>query len=385
MNHELKFSRRALFVLTSLTTACGGAAPPRAPAATPTPAAIVKAPYGDADGTPVSLYTLTNAKGFVLKVTDYGTVITELHVPDRTGKLADVVLGFDTLEGYRTKSPYFGATVGRVANRIRDAKFTLDGKEYALAANNEPHHLHGGQRGWDKAVWSAEPAEGPDGPSIRFTHTSKDGDEGYPGNVTAHTTYTLSNAGELRIDMDAVTDAPTVVNMAHHSYFNLGGHDAGPVTLHELELFADAYTPGDPLVPSGAVTPVTGTPFDFTAPKAIGKDLQAAGGSPVGFDQNFVVNGDAHALRPVARLKDPKSGRTLTLEGDQPGVQFYTGNYLDGSVRGKSGAVYAQHAGLCLETQKFPNAINVPAWRDQVILQPGVTYRHRMIFRFGAE
>lgn len=407
MSIQSKFQRRAALQLGWVVAACGGSSAPPAAApptpesaspaaapvasapATPAPAngpkAISQAPYGSVDGKPVTLYTLTNAKGLVLKVTDYGTIITELHVPDKAGKLADIVLGFDTLEGYQKQSPYFGATVGRVANRIRDAKFKLEGKEYKLAANNKPHHLHGGNKGWDKVVWTGEPSETADGPSIRFSYVSSDGEEGYPGTVTAHTTYTLTNAGELRVDMDAVTDKTTIVNMAHHSYFNLAGHDAGPVTQHELRLFADKYTPGDPMVPTGAVKPVKGTPFDFTAPKAIGKDLKEAGGSPVGFDHNFVVSGDTHALRPVAWLKDPKSGRTLTVDGDQPGVQFYTGNYLDGTIKGKGGATYAQYGGLCLETQKFPNSINVPAWRDEVILKPGATYHHHMVFKFGAE
>ena len=370
---------------TSPPAAAPVAAAPTAPAPAPAPKAISQAPYGNVDGKPVTLYTLTNSKGLVLKVTDYGTIITELHVPDKAGKLGDIVLGFDNLEGYQKQSPYFGATVGRIANRIRDAKFKLEGKEYKLAANNKPHHLHGGNKGWDKVVWTGEPSETPEGPSIRFTYTSKDGEEGYPGNVTAHTTYTLSNSGELRVEMDAVTDKTTIVNMAHHSYFNLGGHDSGTVAQHELRLFADKYTPGDPMVPTGAIKPVKGTPYDFTAPKAIGKDLKEAGGNPVGFDHNFVVSGDAHALRPVAWLKDPKSGRTMTVDGDQPGVQFYTGNYLDGTVKGKGGATYAQYNGLCLETQKFPNSINVPAWRDEVILKPGATYRHHMVFKFGAE
>jgi len=408
MANLVQYQRRALFGLAWLWTACGGpqqSAPVTpapaaeitapAPASTtaasaPTPAeapkasAIGKAAYGTVDGKEVSLYTLTNAKGLVLKVTNYGTIITELHVPDRAGKLADIVLGFDTLEGYKKQSPYFGATAGRVANRIRDAKFRLEGKEYKLAANNKPHHLHGGNKGWDKVVWDAEPAETPDGPSVRFTYVSKDGDEGYPGTVTAHTTYTLTNANELRVEMDAVTDKTTIVNMAHHTYWNLGGHDSGPVSAQELEISADKYTPGDPMVPTGAVKPVKGTPFDFTTATLIGKHLKEAGGSPVGFDHNFVVNGDAHALRPVAKLRDPKSGRTLTLEANQPGVQFYTGNYLDGSVHGKGGATYAQYGGLCLETQKFPNSINVPAWKDEIILKPGTTYRHLMIHRFSA-
>jgi aldose 1-epimerase len=403
-----KFPRKVVLQGSWLLAACGGAQPsPEPPPAsaqvigapvqagataaekpappTPKPAAIAKTPYGNVDGKPVSLYTLTSARGLVLKVTDYGTIITELDVPDKAGTLADVVLGFDTLEGYQQQSPYFGATVGRVANRIRDAKFQLEGKAYQLVPNNKPHHLHGGQKGWDKVVWNAEPVETPEGPSIKFTYVSKDGEEGYPGTVTAHTTYTLTNANELRVEMDAVTDKTTIVNMAHHTYWNLGGHASGPITAQELTLFADEYTPGNPSVPTGVVKPVKGTPFDFSAPKAIGRDLKEAGGNPVGFDHNFVVKGAAEELRPVAKLRDPKSGRVMTLEADQPGVQVYTGNYLDGSIKGKGGVTYAQYAGVCLETQKFPNSINVPAWKGQVILKPGASYRHRMIHRFSSD
>jgi aldose 1-epimerase len=359
-------------------------APKAAPAPAAKPAAIQKAPYGKVEDKEVELYTLTNANGLVLKVTNYGAIVTEFHVPDKAGKMADIVLGFENLEGYQKGSPYFGATVGRVANRIRGAKFKLDGKEYKVSANNGPHHLHGGNKGWDKVVWTAEPVESPEGPGIRFTYVSKDGEEGYPGTVTAKSTYTLTNKNEFKVEMEATTDKPTIVNMAHHSYWNLGGFASGPITDHELMLFADKYTPGDPIVPTGVIKPVKGTPFDFTTAKAIGKDLKAAGGDPIGFDHNFVVNGDAHAMRPVARLKDPKSGRVMTIEADQPGLQFYSGNFLDGKTRGK-GATYAQYTGLCLETQKFPNSINVPAWKDEVILKPGATYKHTMVHRFTAE
>jgi aldose 1-epimerase len=342
------------------------------------------APFGELGGAAVRLFTLTNANGLVLKVTNYGTIITELHVPDRAGRLSDVVLGFEKLDSYRQGSPYFGATVGRVANRIRGAKFALEGKEYVVAANDGAHHLHGGVTGWDKVVWAATLGQTPDGPNVTFTHVSKDGEEGYPGTVHATVVYTLTNEDELVIEMRATTDATTLVNVAHHTYWNLGGFGAGPITEHELTLFADRYTPGDPMVPTGAVEPVKGTAFDFTAPKPIGKDLKAAGGTPVGYDHNFVVNGDPRTLRPVARVKDPKSGRVMTLAADQPGVQFYSGNFLDGTLTGK-GATYAQHTGFCLETQTFPNAIHVPAWKDQVVLRPGQAYSHTMIHRFSAE
>ncbi len=275
-----------------------------------------------------------------------------------------MVLGFDNLDGYLKGNPYFGATVGRAGNRIRDAKFKLGGKEFVLAANNKPHHLHGGNKGWDKVLWKAEAKETPDGPQVHLTYTSPDGEEGYPGTVVASTTYTLTNDGAFRVDMEATTDKPTIVNMVHHTYWNLGGHDSGRIADHELQLFAAQYTPGDPMVPTGAVRPVKGTAFDFTKSKLIGKDLEAAGGKPVGFDHNFVIDGDANTLRAAARLRDPKSGRVMTIEADQPGIQFYSGNFLDGTTIGKGGTKYAQYTGLCLETQKFPNAVNVPKWRS---------------------
>jgi aldose 1-epimerase len=345
---------------------------------------IEKAPFGKADGKDVALYTLTSASGLVLRVMTYGATVTELQVPDKAGKFADVVLGFDSLDGYLAKSPYFGASVGRVGNRIRNAKFELDGNGYELAANDGKNHLHGGTKGWDKVVWDAETLETEDGPIINFTYVSKDGEEGYPGTVTARVSYQLTPA-ELWIGMSATTDRTTLVNMLHHSYWNLGGHASGSITEHELMLNADEYTPGDPVVPTGSVEPVKGTPFDFTQPKAIGKDLQAAGGDPVGFDHNFVVRGKPNAMRVAARLKDPKSGRVMIVSADQPGIQFYSGNYLDGTAKGKGGVAYEKHGALCLETQKFPNSINVPAWSKEVVLQPGTTYTHTMVHRFLSE
>ncbi len=377
------------------------AAEPEKPAAEPKPEqapataeaeakspSITKNPFGTVDGKDVSLYTLTNANGLILKVTNYGTIVTELHVPDRDGKLGDIVGGYENVEGYVKKTPYFGATIGRLANRITDkGRFKLEGKTYQLAANDPPYHLHGGKKGWDKVVWDVvKTEETPQGPSIKFKYLSKDGEEGYPGNVTAFVTYTLTNKNEFRVDMEATTDQTTIVNMAHHSYWNLGGYDSGTILDHELTLFADQYTPGNPVVADGVIKPVKGTPFDFTSPKPIGKDLKdvVIKGNPAGYDHNWVVNGDPHTLRPVAHVKDPKSGRVMTIEGDQPGVMFYAGLFLDGTITGK-GHTYQQYEAFCLETQKFPNSINVPAWRDEVILKPGQTYKHTMIHRFTAE
>ena len=343
---------------------------------------IEKSSFGKVDGKPVDVYTLTNSKGAVAKITNYGAILTQLHVPDRKGKMGDVVLGFDNVDDYVKKSPYFGAIVGRSANRIRNATFVLDGKTYKLNANNAPHHLHGGTKGWDKVIWTAEPSETKEGPSLKLTHVSPDGEENYPGTVTATATYTLTNDNELKVEMTATTDKPTIVNMAHHTYWNLAGD--GTILDHELTIPADKYTPGDPMVPDGTVKPVKGTPFDFTTAKPIGRDLKAAGGKPVGYDHNWIVNGDPHAMREVAKLKDPKSGRVMTIMADQPGLQFYTGNFMDGSNTGK-GVHQVQYAGLCLESQKFPNSINVPAWQGEVILKPGQTYKHTMIHKFTAE
>ena len=366
-------ARLVCLCAAALSVVPAGAAPP----------AIARAVLGKVNGKPVQVYTLKNANGLVLKVMDYGAIITELHLPDRNGKLADVVLGYDRLEDYLTDRSHFGGVVGRVANRIREARFSLEGKTYQLAANEPPNHLHGGTRGWDKVLWKAEPQQTPDGPALQLRHTSTDGEEGYPGTVQVTTRYTLTNRNELRVEFTATTDRPTPVNVAQHAYWNLAGAGQGTILDQQLRLHAARFTPGDP-VPTGTIQPVAGTPFDFTAAKPIGKDLQAAGGKPIGFDLNYVVDGEPGRLRPVARLKDPGSGRVLTLESDQPGVQFYSGNFLDGSARGKGGT-YRQYTGLCIETQKFPNAINIPAWKDQVILRPGQTYRHTMLLRFSAE
>jgi aldose 1-epimerase len=343
--------------------------------------------WGKVDGQPVTLFTLTNKNGLLVKVATYGGTITELHVPDRAGTLADIVLGFDDVASYVKSSPYFGAIIGRVANRISGAQFQLEGVSHQLAANNGKNSLHGGVKGWDKVVWDAIAVDTPDGPSVQLSYTSKDGEEGFPGTVKAENTYTLTHENELKVEMKAETDRLTVLNMAHHSYFNLAGHAAGTVLEHVVKLNASKYTPNDPALHTvgGQVAPVAGTPFDFMALKPIGQDLQAAGGDPIGFDSNWIVDGPSHELREVAEVKDPRSGRVLKLKGDQPGVQFYSGNYLDGTLLGKAFAKYPQYAGFCLETQRFPNAINVPAWQGQVIVKPGARYASTMIFSFTTE
>jgi aldose 1-epimerase len=346
---------------------------------------IARTAWGVTDDGTVDLYTLTNRHGLTARITNYGATVVELHVPDRRGTLADVALGFDALDDYVRTPLYFGATVGRVGNRIAEATFELAGRRYELFANHGRNHLHGGRKGWDKSVWSAEAIDSPAGPSLLLNLRSPDGEEGYPGTVEATTRYTLTDDDELTIEMTATTDRTTIVNMVHHTYFNLGGLD-DDILHHDLQVFADACTPGMP--PDGRVVPVEGTPLDFTEPKAIGRDAEAAGspggGAPAGFDSNWIVNGDPTELRPVARLAEPGSGRVMTLHANQPGMQFYSGVFLDGSSRGK-GRVHTRSSGLCLEPQAFPNAINVPGWRNQVVLQPGQTYRHEAVYGFSTE
>lgn len=341
--------------------------------------------WGLIDNKPVKLYTLKNANGLILKVTNYGATIVELHTPDRNGKLADISLGYDKLDGYIAASPYFGTIAGRCANRIAKGRFTLDGKTYQLALNNAPNTLHGGTKGFDKQVWDATTMDTPKGPAIKLTYLSVNGEENYPGNLKATVTYTLSNDNELITEITATTDATTLCNLAQHNYWNLGGHDSGTVKEHVLKLYCDRYTPvDDTLIPTGELASVAGTPFDFREPKTIGKDLMAAGGDPIGFDHNFVVNGEPFKMRPVARVHDPKSGRVMELSANQPGVQFYSGNFLDGSNIGKGNVAYQQYNGFCLETQVFPNAIHNPSW-PQCVLKPGQTYKHVMVSKFSAE
>jgi aldose 1-epimerase len=332
-------------------------------------------------------YTLTNKNGVVLKCIDYGAIITELHVPDKSGKYADVVLGFDKLEGYLEGHPYFGTNAGRCANRIANAKFTLEGKEYTLAANNGDHSLHGGKVGFDKRVWQGKPSLTATGPSVTFKYTSPDGEEGYPGALAVEVTYTLTDNNELVIDYRATTTKTTICNLAHHSYFNLAGHNSGEIKGHELMIAAKNYTPGDDtLIPTGKIAPVAGTAFDFTKLKTIGADFEKAGGKPVGYDLNFVLDkGNTAKPELAARVVEPKSGRVMEVFTTEPGLQFYTGNFLDGTNKGKGGAVYKQYNAFCLEAQKFPDSVNKPEWKDQsnVILKTGETYKQTTTYKFS--
>ncbi|MDW8198807.1 MAG: aldose epimerase family protein [Gemmataceae bacterium] len=338
-------------------------------------------------GPVVTRYTLVNKHGLTVKCIEYGAIITEIHVPDKNGRFADVALGCATLNDYRKGHPFFGTNAGRCANRIAQGRFTLDGREYQLATNNGPHHLHGGPQGFDKKYWKGEPSLTVNGPSVKFTYTSPDMEEGYPGRLAVIVAYTLTDDNELVIDFRATTDKPTLCNLAHHSYFNLAGHASGDIKGHELTIAAKNYTPTDTtLIPTGKIAPVAGTPFDFTQAKALGRDLDKTGGEPVGYDLNFVLDKGATAQPAfAAKVVEPKSGRVLEVFTTEPGLQLYTGNFLDGTLKGKGGAVYQQYHGFCLEAQKFPDSINKPEWKDRsnVILRPGETYKQTTIYKFG--
>jgi aldose 1-epimerase len=349
-------------------------------------ASVQKQVFGKTpDGTEVDLYTLTNASGMTAKIMTYGAILTELDVPDRDGKSEDVTLGFDSLKDYLAGHPFFGATVGRVANRVAKGRFTLDGKEYKLATNNGPNSLHGGLKGFDKVVWKAEPQTVADGAAVKFEYVSKDGEEGYPGTLTATVTYTLTNENELRLDYTATTDKATPVNLTNHTYFNLAGAKSGDILDHELMLAADKYTPSDDtLIPTGEIKPVKDMPLDFTIPRRIGERINQLKGDPVGYDHNFVLNSEGKKLALAARVRDPKTGRVMEMYTTEPGVHFYTGNFLDGKQTGRGGVVYKKHAGFCLEAQHFPDSVNHPNF-PSMILKPGETYKQTTIYKFSAK
>ena len=341
---------------------------------------IDELPFGQTrDGRLVSQFVLRQGP-WIAKITNFGASLVELHLPDRAGNLADVVLGFDSIDGYLDSHPYFGATIGRVANRVAGAKFTLDGREYSLAANNGPHSLHGGRVGFDKALWRAEVVESVRGPLLTLKHVSPDGDEGYPGKLQMEVTFELTPDGMLRIVYQATSDRLTLVNLTNHSYFNLSGSAGATVLDHVLEIAAESYTPVDvSLIPTGEVAPVAGTPFDFRKPTAIGARIAEV---PGGYDHNFVLN-DGWDLSPVsARVFEPESGRVLEVLTTEPGLQFYSGNFLDGSLLGKGGVPLGKHSGFCLEAQHFPDAVHHPTFRS-IELEPGVTYRQSTIYKFS--
>lgn len=349
-------------------------------------------PFGKtADGTPVEVYTLTNANGVRLRAMTYGAIVLSLEVPDRHGKLDDVVLGFGSLQDYVKDSPYFGAIVGRYGNRIANGRFGVDGREYSLALNDSPGGvkcaLHGGKRGFDKVVWTGEGIVHDGSPGVRFTYLSKDGEEGYPGNLAVSVTYGLTAADEWQVVYSLHTDKATPVNVTQHSYFNLKGEGRGDILGHELKLVASRYTPVDAgLIPTGALEPVAGTPFDFTRPRPIGSRVNdrheqlTFGG---GYDHNWVLDGQSGELALAASVYEPTSGRTMDVYTTEPGIQFYCGNFLDGSLTGKRGQAYPFRSGFCLETQHYPDSPNKKAF-PSTILAPGQTKTSKTVFRFGA-
>lgn len=334
-----------------------------------------------ADGQTIELFTLKSEKGMIAKVMTYGAILVELHAPDRNGVSKDLVLGFDTLDRYLKGHPLFGSTVGRFANRIGGAQFTLNGKTYKLAANNGKNHIHGGPKSFDKQVWKGEPFQNAKAVGVKLSYTSVDGESGFPGNLKVTVTYSLTADNELRIDYTASPDQDTPVNVTNHSYFNLGGADSGDVLGHELQLFADAYTPADDgLIPTGEIAPVKGTPLDFTVPTQIGAHIKELPKTS-GYDHNFVLKGDGKTPRLGARVFEPKSGRVMEMLTTEPGVQLYTANHMR-NLPGKGGAVYNQHQGFCLETQHYPDSVNKPNFPSPIV-RAGQTYESATIFRFA--
>jgi len=346
---------------------------------------ITKANFGKlADGTPVHVFTLKNAKGAEARITDYGGIVVSLKVPDRKGDLADVVLGYDTLDAYVAKNPYFGCLVGRYGNRIAKGRFKLGDTLCSLATNNGPNHLHGGIKGFDKVVWQAAAVNSEAAPTLVLTHVSPDGDEGYPGSLSVKALYSLTEDNALKIEFVATTDKPTVCNLTHHSYFNLAG--SGDILKHSVMIAADQFLPVDAtLIPTGELRPVKGTPFDFTKPTAIGarindKDEQLAFGN--GYDHNWILRKKQGELCLAARVIDHATGRVMDVFTTDPGLQFYTGNFLDGSNVGKGGVPCKFRTGFCMEPQHYPDSPNKPAFPSTTLL-PGQTYRHTVIYKFS--
>jgi aldose 1-epimerase len=352
-------------------------------------AGVERSPFGRlATGEAVDVFTLRNSGGVRVRVSGYGGVIVSIHTPDREGRLADVVLGYDDLGGYVGDDAYLGALVGRYANRIRGGRFVLDGRQHTLATNDGPNHLHGGERGFNKFPWAAEPFHAADGVGVALARTSPDGEEGYPGALDVRVRYTLSDQDELALEYRATAGRATPVNLTQHSYFNLAGDPARDVLGHEIRIEADRFTPIDPTqIPSGELAPVEGTPFDFREMVRIGAridadDEQLRRGQ--GYDHNWVLRGGGRSLALAARVWEPTSGRTLEVRTTEPGVQFYSGNVLDGSIRGKGGRSYERRSGFCLETQHFPDSPNQPGF-PSTVLRPGEEYVSRTVYRFGVD
>ncbi len=382
----------ALFPLTLaclLVAACGSSTPEEGgEAETSTQKEVTVQEFGKSpDGQPVQIYTLTNSQGMEARITNFGGIVVSLKTPDRNGNLADIVLGHDSVEKY-AGSPYFGALIGRYGNRIANGQFTLNGETYELPKNNGPNSLHGGVKGFDKVVWTAEPVNGPDGPGLSLTYVSADGEEGYPGTLTAKVVYTLTNDDALRIEYEATTDKPTVVNLTNHSYFNFKDAGATDILGHVMMINADRYTPVDAtLIPTGELAPVEGTPFDFREPTAIGARIEQDNEQlkfGLGYDHNFVINRSAEGLGLAARVVEPTTGRRMEVLTTEPGIQFYSGNFLDGTITGKGGTVYQKRSGFCLETQHFPDSPNQENF-PSTVLEPGQTYSTTTVYRFSAE
>ncbi len=349
---------------------------------------VTEAPFGKTpDGTPVEIYTLRNSHGMEARTMTYGGIVQSLEVPDKNGKFGDVVLGYENLDGYIKSSPYFGALIGRYGNRIAKGKFTLDGQEYTLATNNPPNHLHGGWKGFDKVVWTAKPLQTTDGPALQLTYLSKDGEEGYPGNLSVTAIYTVTEDNALRIQFTATTDKDTLCNLTHHSYFNLRG--SGDVLDHVVQIDADKFTPTDSTsIPTGELRPVDGTPFDFRQPTAIGARINDTNDEQIkfttGYDDNWVLNKPAGQLGLAARAYEPVSGRTMEVWTTSPGLQFYTGNFLNGSITGKGGWVYQSRDAFCMEAQGFPDSPNHPNF-PTTELKPGDIYKNTIIYKFSVK
>ena len=343
--------------------------------------------FGNApDGTPVDLFTLRNRRGAEAKISNYGGIVVSLLVPDRNGQLGDVVLGYDNLAGYIKESPYFGSLIGRYGNRIAKGKFTLNGKEYTLAANDGPNHLHGGKKGFDKVVWTPKIILSTTGPALELTYISEDGEEGYPGRLTVKAVYRLTDDNALRLDYTATTDKDTVLNLTQHSYFNLAGK--GDILNHVVMIPADRFTPVDKtLIPTGQLPSVAGSPFDFRTPTAIGarigqdhEQLKFGGG----YDHNWVVNKPLGKLGLMARVTEPTTGRVLEVVSTEPGLQFYSGNFLDGKITGKGSWAYQFRNGFCMEPQHYPDSPNQPNF-PSVVLKPGQEYKNTIIYRFSTQ
>jgi aldose 1-epimerase len=346
---------------------------------TVTKLSIMKSKFGKTGDKDIYLFTLTNKHGIQVKITNYGGIITQILMPDKNGKSGDIVLGYDSLQPYIDNNPYFGAIVGRYANRIANGEFVLDGKRYFLAKNDGHNTLHGGIRGFDKVVWDFSEISDSSSAGLKLTYLSADGEEGYPGNLKVETTIVLNDNDDLSISFDALTDKATPVNICNHSYFNLNG-GSSDILKHELVINSDSYTEvNDEFIPTGKLPGVQGTPMDFNTAKAVGERISQVNG---GYDHNYVLRKKAGELSEAARLFDPGSGRMLTISTTQPGIQFYSGNFLNGSIKGKGGIVYRQHYGLCLETQHFPDSPNQQAFPSS-ILRPGASYSQKTIYRFS--